>query len=218
MKKQLAWILGGGAIVGLGMLASMSACSSDSTTTDSGTKDQTSSDTNTKDQVVQDVIQNDAPADAGADCKTVPSNAPFTTDAGPFCPFQGDGGVFAACDNGQHCCVPGSGASTCQDAGCVFAADAATNADFQCQETNDCPANNVCCENAGSQVQQDLGCTAYDFVSKQKGTSCVQGTACGAGQGQVCGSTADCSGGKTCFPLNTKGIWLGVCIGSDGGI
>jgi hypothetical protein len=218
-KQQFAWILGGAWLAGMSLVGSMNACSSDNNPgTDSGPKDST-----TKDQVAQDVVTQDqnngdtGAQDAGPDCKTV--NGPFTNDAGPFCPFQGDGSTFGSCTNAQHCCLPSSGNSMCTPNGtaCTFAKDASTNSDFICNETNDCQTGQVCCENAGAQIQQDLGCTQYDFVSGQKGTSCVA-TACPAGQGQICGSTADCTGGKTCFPLNTKAMWLGVCVSSDGGI
>ena len=218
-KQQFAWILGGAWFVGMGVVASMSACSGDdSTVKDSGPKDSTSTDTGNKDVVTQDQNSGDSsPQDAGPDCKTV--NGPFTNDSGPFCPFQGDGSTFASCLPTEHCCLPASGNSTCTPNGtaCTFTKDAATNSDFQCNETNDCTTGQVCCENAGAQIQQDPGCTQYDFVSGQKGTSCVQ-TACPAGQGQICGSTADCPTGKTCFPVNTKAMWLGVCVSSDGGI
>jgi len=221
MKKQFAWILGGAWLVGMGVVGSMSACSGDDTVTkDSGPKDSTSGDTGGKDVVTQDQNNGDTgPKDAGADCKNVPDGAPFTTDSGPFCPFQGDGSTFTSCLGTEHCCLPAKGNSTCTPNGtaCVFAADAATNSDFQCDETNDCTTGQVCCENAGALIQQDPGCTMYDFVSGQKGTSCVQ-TACPQGQGQVCGSNADCPTGKTCFPVNTKAMWLGVCVSSDGGI
>jgi len=222
MKKQFAWILGGAWLVGMGVVASMSACSGDDTVVkDSGTKDQTSGDTGGKDVVTQDQNNGDTgPQDAGADCKNIPDGAPFNTvDSGPFCPFQGDGSTFGPCQPTEHCCLPASGNSTCTANGtaCVFAKDAATNSDFQCNETNDCTSGQVCCENAGALIQQDLGCTKYDFVSGQKGTSCVQ-TSCPQGQGQICGSTADCPQGKTCFPVNTKAMWLGVCVSPDGGI
>jgi hypothetical protein len=217
-KQQFAWILGGAWLVGMGGIAAMSACSGDdSTVKDSGTKDQTSADTGgNKDVNAQDQNSGDSsnPQDAGADCKTV--NGPFSTDAGPFCPFQGDGSTFAACNGTDHCCLPSSGNSTCAPT-CTFNNPDASNADFQCNETNDCTTGQVCCENAGAEIQQDLGCTMYDFVSKQKGTTCVA-TSCPSGQAQVCGSDADCTGGKTCFPVNTKAIWLGVCVSADGGI
>jgi hypothetical protein len=221
MKKQLAWILGGASIVGLGMVASLNACSGDTQTTDAGGKDSTA----TKDQAVNDTSTQDQSTgqdtgvqDAGADCKT--PNGPFTTDGGPFCPFQqgADGGtLFSDCQNGQHCCIPGSTStpSTCQASTCTFAADAATNADFQCNESNDCPNNQVCCENAGAEVQQDPGCTSYWFVSKQHGTTCMN--SCPSGQAQICGSSADCKNGGTCVPVNTKAIWLGACQAADGG-
>jgi hypothetical protein len=216
-KQQVAFILGGAWFAGMAVIASMSACSGDTGTGDSGTKDQTSPDTGNKDTGTPDQNNGDTapPQDAGADCKTVPTGAPFTTDSGPFCPFQGDGSTFGACADGQHCCLPSTGNSTCA-ATCQFTNPDASNSDFQCNETNDCTTGQVCCENAGAQIQQDLGCTQYDFVSKQHGTTCVQ-TSCPAGQAQICGSTADCSGGKTCFPVNTKAMWLGVCVGPDGG-
>lgn len=216
MKKQFAWILGGAWLVGMGVVGSMSACSGDDTTTkDSGPKDSTTPDTGNKDVATTDGPTDSGPSDVNtADCKTVPTGAPFTTDSGPFCPFQFDGGVFAACANTEHCCLPSSGASSCTplDASCVYPKpDASSNADFVCNETNDCPNGSVCCENAGAQIQQDPGCTQYDFVQQQHGTSCVTGTACPNGQAQICGSTADCPNGKTCFPVNTKAMWLGVC-------
>src|SRR5579885_1583589 len=181
MKKQLAWILGGASIVGLGMIASLNACSGDTQTTDAGgkdstTKDQAVNETSTLDQSTQDTgVQ-----DAGADCKNVPSNFPFTTDSGPFCPFQqgADGGtLFSACNDGQHCCIPGSTSipSTCQNGTCVFTTDAATNSDFECNESNDCPGNNICCLKAPGHLAQDPGCTMYDFVSSQRGTYCEIG-------------------------------------------
>jgi hypothetical protein len=216
MKKQIAWIFGGAALVGLGMAGSLSACSGDNTKADAGGKDATT-DTAKQDSGGQDA-GNDVINDVNtADCKKVPANAPFTTDSGPFCPFGGDGSTFAPCNTGEHCCLPSTGSSTCSGTACVFSNDASTNSDFQCNETNDCNAGEVCCENAGSEVQQDPGCTTYDYVSKQHGTSCVS-TSCPSGQAQVCGSDSDCPTGKTCFPTNTKAIWLGVCIGADGGI
>jgi hypothetical protein len=219
-KQQFAWILGGAWLVGMGGIAAMSACSGDdSTVKDSGTKDNSVSDTGgNKDTSTQDQNSGDSsnPQDAGADCKTV--TAPFTTDAGPFCPFQGDGSTFAACDNTQHCCLPASGNSVCNPlaTACAFANDASTNSDFVCNETNDCPSGSICCDN-GEINPPDPGC-GYDFVSKQKGTSCVVGTTCPTGQGQICGGNADCPTGKTCFPVNTKAMWLGVCQSADGGI
>jgi hypothetical protein len=221
MKKQFAWILCGTWFVGMGFVASMNACSGDDTLPkDSGPKDQTSGDTSKPDTGTPDTGTDGGPKDANtSDCKNVPEAAPFTTDSGPFCPFQGDGSTFGACLGTEHCCLPASGNSTCTPNGtaCTFAKDAATNSDFQCNETNDCTTGQVCCENAGALIQQDPGCTMYDFVSGQKGTSCVQ-TSCPQGQAQVCGSNADCTGGKTCFPVNTKAMWLGVCVSADGGI
>lgn len=218
MKKQLAWILGGASIVGLGMVASLNACSGDTATNDAG-KDVTTKDQSTNDVVTQDQNAGDTgPQDAGADCKT--PSGPFTTDAGPFCPFQvaPDGGtLFSDCPNGDHCCVSGSTSvpSTCQATACVFTTDASTNSDFQCNESNDCPGNQVCCENAGSEVLQDPGCTSYWFVSKQHGTTCMN--SCPSGQAQICGSSSDCKNGGTCVPVNTKAMWLGACQASDGG-
>jgi hypothetical protein len=221
MKKQLAWIFGGVAIVGLGMASSLSACSSDDSGAPDGSnpKDSTTpTDTGTKDTSTTDTGPGDAgPNDTGTGCEvSVPANAPFTTDAGPYCPFQGDGSTFGACNNGQHCCVT-TAQNNCSDTACPDA----DVSDFQCNETNDCPSGNVCCEVAGSTVKgPDPGCS-YDFVSGQKGAVCVQGTACPTGQPQICGAASDCNvaadAGNTCYPLDTKAMWLGVCHTPDGG-
>ena len=221
MKKQLAWILGGASIVGLGMIASLNACSGDTQTTDAGGKDSTTKDQATSDVATQDQnAQDTGIQDAGPDCKNVPTTFPFTTDSGPFCPFQqgADGGtLFSACADGEHCCISGSTSipSTCQATTCTFPTDAATNSDFECNETNDCPANNVCCLKAPGHLSPEIGCPSYDYVSTQRGTYCA--TACATGEAQICGANSDCTG-KTCFPVNTKGMWLGACVGADGGI
>ncbi len=211
--KKLAWIVGGGSVAAaLGLLAMMGGCTSGNGQndggTDSTTKD-TSSDNNTND------VATEGGQDAGADCKTVPTGAPFETDAGPYCPFQAsaDGGTkFGACGQGFHCCdyTSGSNPSVCEPNGTACAFEAGTNADFQCNETADCPNGNVCCMSNGATLGQDLGCS-YFFASKDHGTSCVQGTACPGTQLQICGQTADCPNGKTCQPLNTLAVWLGVC-------
>jgi hypothetical protein len=217
MKNKMAWILGGGATVGLVMIAaSLGACSSgDSTTKDAG-KDVTTADTGKQDTGTQDTGTPDTGIqDAGADCKNVPSSFPFTTDSGAYCPFQqaADGGtMFGPCNVGDHCCVyPVSSnlPSTCNggNTACSIATDAGT-ADFGCNETNDCPSNQVCCLTAPGYLSQDPGCMSYYFVGKNAGTSCA--ASCGT-QPQLCGSDSDCPQGKTCKPVNTKGMWLGAC-------
>lgn len=217
MKNRMAWILGGGAAVGMAMIAmSLGACSSgggtgtdagkDVTTADTGKADTGSDTGTTPDTGIQD---------AGADCKTVPSSFPFSTDAGPFCPYvaSADGGTtFADCANGEHCCVYKQSTnlpSTCNAGAtaCTPGLDAGTT-DFECEETNDCTGGNVCCLTAPGFLAQDQGCTAYHYVSSMKGTTCM--ASCGS-QPQICGSNADCTGGKTCQPVNTKGIWIGAC-------
>jgi len=220
MKKQIAWILGGASIVCLGMLASLDACSSNTETTDGGhdaTADTKANDAPNTQDVANDTSQ---PQDAGADCKAVPSSWPYPGDgsAGPFCPYLYDGGVFADCPANQHCCVPAatSTPSFCSTGACQFAAEAGTNADFQCEDITECTAGQVCCANVGVEIEYDLGCTLYDYAGHQTGSVCA--SSCATGQAQLCASNAECAGGKTCFPLNTKGTWMGVCVGTDGGI
>jgi len=213
MKNRMAWVLGGGAAVGMAMIAaSLGACSSPGTTTDAGKDVTTTTDTGTNKDT--GTTPDTGIQDAGADCKNVPSSFPFSTEAGPYCPYQADGSA-PDCLLGDHCCVYKTIGvpSTCNTAStaCTPGSDAGTT-DFQCEETNDCTGTGqVCCLNAPGSLNQDPGCTSYWFVSHMSGTSCMT-TSCGT-QPQLCGSNADCANlsGKTCTPVNTKGIWIGVC-------
>jgi hypothetical protein len=214
MKKQLAWILGGGSVVAVGVIAGslMGGCTNNDGNKDSGVDSAT--DTTQNDVANNDVANDQGAPDAGADCKTVPSGAPFETDSGPYCPFQAtaDGGLlFSSCGRGNHCCdwTSGSNPSTCQPLATPCGFDAGTNADFVCNESADCAQGQICCM-PGATSGQDLGCSYY-FAGKDHGTTCVTGTTCPSGL-QICGQTADCPNGKTCQPLSTLAAWLGVCL------
>ncbi len=213
MKTQLAWIFGGGSVVALGLLTTVGGCSSNGNGTDAG-PDVTTMQDSGNDVSNQDVVGNDVQDAGGPDCKTVPTGAPFETDSGPYCPFQAaaDGGeLFGPCGRGNHCCdfTSGSNPSTCDPLATACPFEAGTNADFQCNETADCPNGSICCMSASATLGQDQGCS-YFFASKDHGTSCVTGTTC-PGPIQVCGQTADCPSGMTCQPLDTLAVWLGVC-------
>ncbi len=149
--------------------------------------------------------------DSASDCKS--PKGPFTNDSGPYCPFQGDGSVNGDCVTFDHCCIYSDDASTPS----VCAASNVTCgnnvvADYQCNETNDCPNATTtppkCCLTAGA-VALASGCTYYEGKNVT-GTTCTSsGMPC---MTQLCGSNADCSPGFTCTPFVTRGIWLGFCL------
>jgi len=214
MKTQLAWIFGGGSVVALGLLTTVGGCSSTGNGNDAGTDVTTAQDTGKDTQNTNDVANDQEVQDSGADCKTVPSDVPFETDAANaiYCPFQesSDGGeLFGPCGRGNHCCdyTSGSNPSTCLPLGTACPFEAGTNADLQCEESADCQ-NGVCCM-TGASLGMDQGCS-YFFASKNHGTACVTGSSCGGTSPQICGQTADCTTG-TCQPIYTLGVWLGVC-------
>jgi hypothetical protein len=208
MKKQLAWILGGGSVVALGIVGSMSGCSSNPSGGDAG-MDATAAETGT------DATKPDTGSDAGnmeaSTCDVTPKG-PFEGDSGPYCPYLADGGS-TNCGVGNHCCIPaeGTGPSVCEpgQTACAFADAGAKNADFQCNESGDCMTGQVCCLTApGTATSQDPGCTSYYYVSAEHGTTCM--ASCGS-QAQICGQDSDCTSGMHCIPLSTLGMWLGVC-------
>jgi len=214
MKTQLAWIFGGGSVVALGLLTTVGGCSSSGNGNDAGPDVTSMQDSSGNDVSNNNDVGSDVQDAGGPDCKTVPTGAPFETDSGPYCPFQAspDGGqLFGPCGRGNHCCdfTSGSNPSTCEPLATACTFEAGTNADFQCNETADCPNGSICCMNANATLGQDQGCT-YFFASKDHGTSCVTGTTC-PGPIQVCGQTADCPSPKTCMPMDTLAVWLGVC-------
>ena len=209
MKKQLAWILGGGAVVACGILGTMSGCSSSTTTPDASTPDATNGMDSTKPDTS---TGNDAGMMEASTCDVTPKG-PFEGGAGAYCPYLADGGD-TNCGVGNHCCIPaeGTGASTCEPGGtaCTFADASAKNANFFCNATADCTNGQICCLNSPATLGQDQGCTSYYYVSKDNGSTCTTGS-CG-GQPQLCGQNSDCTtSGDICWPLSTLGMWLGVC-------
>jgi len=208
MKKQLAWIVGGGSVAAMALLTTIGGCSNNNNNGEDAGKDATGQDVMMGQDVANDQVVQDS---GGADCHTVPQGVPFNGDAGPYCPYQlsADGGtLFGACGQGNHCCdfTSGSNPSTCEPLGTACTFEAGTNADFQCNVPGDCTAGQSCCMNASATLGQDTGCSYY-FESKDHGTTCMQ-TCPGL---QLCGQTSDCPNGKTCQPLYTLAVWLGVC-------
>ena len=146
-----------------------------------------------------------APPEAGIDCGTAP---PIFTNAaaGPFCPFTSAG--FVSCAQGQHCCEYAADAgmpSTCNAGPCASPA-ILSGADWQCDEENDCPQNEVCCL-VGSAAKSST-CPTRFFGVAVSGSMCR--TTCGAGERVVCGSQADCTTG-TCAQFSARGKSLGFC-------
>jgi len=153
-----------------------------------------------------------AGADASVDdasLEACPSVGPFTSDAGPFCPFQNDGGPFAGdCPNNDHCCeytVDSGLASTCNVV-TLSCANVSGTLDFRCNETNDCPTANKCCLNGSVLANTDAGCIAYIGASDMTGTTCAATCAT-----QVCGTNADCPSSQTCVPFKIRAVVLGFC-------
>ncbi len=231
MKKQLAWILGGAAIVGLGMAASLSACSSDdSGNPDSGTKDGTTPiDTGTKDTSTTDTS---TPNDGGTetstvDCGTIPTLHPV--DGGTiFCGYPPDGGAGFSCGTGQQCCLGGEVNNSflpeaCETWGGICdnpLPDASTSpgVPIECNQNSDCTANgqsgNVCCLQGATVPQVVAGCN-YDKSTQGTAIKCetaANGACTGSTDIQVCSQQSDCPNGKTCTASKWKIYQVGFCL------
>ncbi len=167
---------------------------------------------------VSDGSTSDSSVDAATDalvgdaseCGT--TKGPFTSDAGPKCPWVlvKDGGSLQDinCDNGQQCCQfseNASVASTCSAA--AIPCGAGVIVDWRCEESNDCPAlvAPVCCLQ-GTVIAAPPPCAHYEGVSV---TSASCASACSGPQ--LCGTAADCPSGLSCLPFVTKGVWQGFC-------
>ena len=152
----------------------------------------------------------------GAECGTTPSLHP--SDGGPgsvYCPFGPDGGSIH-CDPGanQICCINPkvNGAfppSTCSTT-CPYA-DAGGATNLECEDKITCTANNkgaVCC-GSGPMPALDTACGYYSEKGL-KGGACA--ATCAANEFELCATSAECSGGKTCTPFKAKGMQLGYCM------
>ncbi|HEY1960248.1 MAG TPA: hypothetical protein VGH28_31780 [Polyangiaceae bacterium] len=230
MKKQIAWIFGSAAIVGLGMMSALSACSGDDTGTDSGTKD-AAKDTTSNDVNTQDVVQNDSqpPQDGGsAECGSIPSL--HVDEAGAiFCGFgTGDAGSIV-CTTGTQCCLGGEVGQTFQGQDCVAYGAACDNppADsgaaipsipVECAQNSDCTANgktgNVCCLQGAKGPTAVAGC-GYSKATNGTGVVCeapTNGACTGATDIQICSADSDCPTGKTCQAGKWKILQVGFCM------
>jgi hypothetical protein len=229
MKKQVAWILGGAWIVGMGVVASMSACSGDTTTNDAGPKDSTAP----KDQATNDVVQQDqnsgdgGPGDSGnAECGTTPTL--HTSEAGAiFCGFPADGGASFSCTTGMQCCLGGKLGQNFLPEDCETWGGACDNpppdaaipgSPIECNQNADCTANgksgDVCCLQGASAPAIVQGCGYYKSAQGTAVTceTAANGACTGASDIQICEQTSDCPSGKTCTPMKWKIYQLGFCM------
>lgn len=177
------------------------------------------------------------PGDGGGpDCSSVPK--PKSSD-GVFCfGANTDAGADASPNltctsaNNEVCCSgnPIDG-GTFEQSECVAAVEdqntgyevgscnAGTQQEWHCLESSHCPGSGeFCCaiaSEAGSpQAQADKdfpGCDVF-FTSGRfvGGTRCREGSACEAGELQLCSSDSDCKAG-TCKPITISGRYTGVC-------
>lgn len=228
MKKQhFAFILGGTWLGAMSLIASMGACSGDTTPTDSGPKDSTAKDVVTNDVVQQDQNTPDSGSDApSADCGSIPTL--HTSEAGAiFCGFLPDGGSSFSCTTGTQCCLGGKVGNNFLPEDCVTWGNACDNPPpdaaspglpIECNQNADCTANgksgNVCCLQGATAPAQVAGCGYYKST---QGTAITceapsNGACTGASDIQICEQTSDCPSGKTCTPMKWKLYQLGFCL------
>lgn len=222
MRKTVSWAWWGalaGALGASGALA-LVACSSgdDNSGTDAG-KDSGKADTGSGGDSGGNPDTGNMDSGNAVECGTLALHP--DPDAGPYCPFQagGDGGVFANCGIGQHCCeysVDSGLPSTC-NGGSTACNSAINNGgyDWHCDEPNDCADAGTTCCIEGNVIVPDKLCPATTaFVTGVTGsackTSCVMTDA--GGEVQMCQSQSDCTGGKTCLTFKKVGKNLGVCL------
>ena len=177
-------------------------------------------------------------SDAGT-CKSIPT-VHMQTAGSIYCGFAaGDAGGTLTCSTGQECCVGNSigggnyAPDECQTWGTDCTNPTADAGPFgaglpvECEQTGDCTVNGgggeggageggaggmVCCLK-GTTPTQVAGCPAGDIkASGGKGTACEVGSACSAGEVQVCGSDADCPSGMKCAGFRWKIIEMGFCM------
>ena len=214
MKKQFAWILGGGSVVALAMVtaAGMTACSPAKTGEDGG------SDAGMDVMQQQDVVQQDmGTQESGPTCKSNPT-LHMTAPGNIFCGYLPDGGPSFSCDAGADAAsAEASAAASTHRNSCAAFAAACNNGGvaglpLECQQTADCTANSVngvCCLQGVTGVPQveAAGCPPQDLkLSGGTGIKCEQGAACAmSGDLQICSSNADCGdAGKVCTPFRWK--------------
>jgi len=220
MKNRMAWVLGGGAAVGMAMIAaSLGACSSgDSTTKDAGKDVTTTTDAGKDTGTTADTGTQDT--GTTADCGSIPKLHPV--EAGTiFCGYTDAGGLN--CTTGEQCCLGGkTGTNTYAPEQCATWGGPCDNPPpdggtvIECGQNADCTVNGmdggVCCLKGAGAPALVSGCTYYKSAG---GTaiSCEAPTngACAAGETQICEQDSDCPQGKTCTPVKWKLYQLGFC-------
>lgn len=229
MKKQhFAFILGGTWLAGMSLIASMGACSGDTTPTDSGKQDVTTKDSPTNDVLQQDQNVSDGGTETSTgDCGSIPTL--HTSDAGAiFCGYPADGGPSFSCGTGTQCCLGGgkspnffpedceSWGTVCQNPGPDSGVPAGLA--IECNQNADCTANgksgNVCCLQGATAPALQGSCGYYKST---QGTAITceapsNGACTGATDIQICEQTSDCPSGKTCTPMKWKLYQLGFCL------
>ncbi|CAN5642124.1 hypothetical protein BH09MYX1_BH09MYX1_64320 [soil metagenome] len=230
-KKNLAWIVGGGALVA-GTTIFLAACSDDPklpiTGVDSG-KDST-----VLTDAGSDAKQNlDATTpDSGVDAASCFSKLRPMPEAGPFCyfiPQGGDGGNGINCGTGETCCYgqPKGGDAGFDPSYCIADAASACPAptvslipgdSFECAEKDDCPTSQICCiipgttaDGGSTTLNQGIDKFKCTYMTGEKGTRCR--ATCGTGELQGCQSDTECNG-KTCTLVNVGAgdrLQMGYC-------
>jgi hypothetical protein len=172
-------------------------------------------------------------------CKSIPTV--HASPAGSiYCGYApGDSGATITCTTGQECCIGNSigggnyAPDQCQTWGSDCTDPTADGGPYGaglqvlCEQTADCTVNAaggdggsaeggaggmVCCLK-GTTPMQVAGCPTGDLkASGGQGTACEMGSACSAGEVQVCGSDADCPSGKHCAGFRWKVIEMGFCM------
>ncbi len=222
MKNRMAWIFGGGAVVGLAMVAaSLGACSSGGGGEDAGKDTSTGPDTGNKDTGGNPDTGTQDSGDAGTVCdSSIPTI--HQTEAGTiYCGFTDAGSLD--CPTGQECCLGGKTGNTFAPEQCANWGGVCNNpppdagTPIECADIADCTANGqsgkVCCLQGAGAPTMVAGCN-YPKISGGSAIVCETptGNACASGETQICESDSDCPTGKTCTAGKWKLFQLGFCM------
>ncbi len=243
--STMAWVLGSTLVIG-GMGVGAAACSSggsgtpssqgnDSGTTHTDSGGPTGDSGHPGDSGTMGTDTGTVDMDSGTggdsdmgspDCGTAPNLHPGSMGQ-LYCPFGPDAGAPIYCAAGtQYCCISGKVGgvyppSDCEDisaGGCTAVMQMVQGStQIQCEDpATDCPAATgyVCC--ASPAPQPVAGC-GYSKITGWAYSKCEMGTACAAGETQICESQAECPSGLACVPMKAKGVQMGFCCDLDSG-